>query len=244
MRRTGSLLAAAVVATLAAGCGSSSSGGAQAQVTPGSTSPTPVATLTFGSGDTTPKNANGCTPAPALQTSPKSYPQEPSLAISRATYTARIQTNCGTITIALDGKNAPHTVNSFAFLAGKGYFTDTPCHRLTTEGIYVLQCGDPTGSGSGGPGYTIPDENLAGATYPAGTVAMANTGQPHTGGSQFFLVYQDTDLPAHYTPFGHITSGLSILQRIAAAGTDQSNGAGDGHPVQPVVIESFTVTKG
>ena len=144
--------------------------------------------------------------------------------IARTTYTARVVTNCGTIIVALDGKHAPHTVNSFSFLASKGYFTNTPCHRLTTSGIFVLQCGDPTGSGSGGPGYTLPDENLKGATYPAGTVAMANTGQPHTGGSQFFFVYANTNLPPQYTPFGHVTAGLDVLTRIAKAGTNNANG--------------------
>ena len=108
----------------------------------------------------------------------------------------------------------------------------------------MLQCGDPTGTGMGGPGYTIPDENLAGATYPAGTVAMANTGAPHSGGSQFFFVYANTELPPSYTPFGHVTSGLNNLQSIAKAGTDGTNGPGDGHPVQHVQIESFTVTRG
>jgi peptidyl-prolyl cis-trans isomerase B (cyclophilin B) len=170
------------------------------------------------------------------------YPHEPKVTIARTTYTAKVETNCGTITVALNGKKAPHTVNSFAYLASKGYFTDTPCHRLTTAGIYVLQCGDPTGSGSGGPGYTIPDENLKGASYPAGTVAMANTGQPHTGGSQFFFVYANTNLPPQYTPFGKVdAASLKILKTIANAG---SNPPGDGSPVQPVVIEKFTVTKG
>ncbi len=192
-------------------------------------------------------NANGCTTPPALQKSPQHYGSEPKLTIARTTYTATIVTNCGTIVVALDGKNAPHTVNSFAFLASKGFFDDTPCHRLTTSaaGIDVLQCGDPTGSGTGGPGYTIPDENLKGATYPAGTVAMANTGHPHTGGSQFFLVYGPTRLQPDYTPFGRIVSGLAVIQRIAKAGTDGANGYPfDGHPNQPVVIESFTVKKG
>jgi peptidyl-prolyl cis-trans isomerase B (cyclophilin B) len=181
-----------------------------------------------------------------VTTSPQinKYPHEPKLTIARTTYTAKVVTNCGTLTIALDGKKAPHTVNSFEFLANRSYFTDTPCHRLTTSGIFVLQCGDPSGTGTGGPGYTIPDENLKGATYPAGSVAMANTGQPHTGGSQFFFVYAATDLPPQYTPFGTVTSGLDVLKRIAAAGTDNSNGQGDGKPNQPVVIESFTVTKG
>jgi peptidyl-prolyl cis-trans isomerase B (cyclophilin B) len=216
----------AIVALTATACGSSSSGG-KATIK--------VAQTTL--------NANGCATPPALQTKHLKFSHEPKLTISRAAYTARIVTNCGTIIVAMDGKKAPHTVNSFAFLAGKGFFTDTPCHRLTTAGIFVLQCGDPTGTGTGGPGYTIPDENLKGATYPAGTLAMANTGQPHTGGSQFFFVYANTDLPPQYTPFGQVTSGLDVLTRIAKAGSDNSNGQGDGHPVQPVVIESFTITK-
>jgi peptidyl-prolyl cis-trans isomerase B (cyclophilin B) len=89
----------------------------------------------------------------------------------------------------------------------------------------------------------LPDENLKGARYPAGTVAMANTGQPHTGGSQFFLVYRKTSLPPQYTPFGRITGGLGTLRSIAAAGSDNSNAPGDGHPVRPVVISTLTVSR-
>ncbi|MFJ4850204.1 MULTISPECIES: peptidylprolyl isomerase [unclassified Streptomyces] len=175
------------------------------------------------------------------------WKKEPAVTVDAAKkYTFDLQTTCGDIALDLDAKNAPHTVNSFAFLAGKGYFDHTKCHRLTTSGIYVLQCGDPTGSGSGGPGYTIPDENLkatsvAKGTYPAGTVAMANTGQPHTGGSQFFLVYQDSPLPPTYTPFGTITAdGMAVLKKIAAAG--DSTGAGDGAPNATVVINKATVS--
>ncbi len=184
---------------------------------------------------------SGCTSAPNAKPSEQTFAAEPPLTIAKAAYTATIVTNCGTIIATLDGAKAPHTVNSFAFLAGKHFFDNTSCHRLTTSGIHVLQCGDPTGSGSGGPGYTIPDENLIGATYTAGTLAMANTGQPHTGGSQFFIVYGDTPLDPTYTVFGHITSGLDIINRVAAAGTDDANQPGDGHPNQPFVIKSFTV---
>lgn len=175
------------------------------------------------------------------------WKKEPAVTIDTAAkYTFDLQTTCGDIALDLDAKNAPHTVNSFAFLAGKGYFDHTKCHRLTTSGIYVLQCGDPSGAGSGGPGYTIPDENLkaksvAKGTYPAGTVAMANTGQAHTGGSQFFLVYQDSPLPPSYTPFGTITAdGMKVLKKIAAAG--DSTGAGDGAPNATVVINKATVS--
>jgi peptidyl-prolyl cis-trans isomerase B (cyclophilin B) len=170
------------------------------------------------------------------------FPTEPAMTIdSRATYTAVLATNCGNVTLTLDAARATHTVNSFVFLAGQKYFDHSPCHRLTTSGIFVLQCGDPTGTGTGGPGYTIPDENLSGATYPAGTVAMANTGQPHSGGSQFFLVYKDTQLPPAYTPFARIATGLDILQQIAALGT--ANGGPDGAPRTSVVIDSVAVTK-
>jgi peptidyl-prolyl cis-trans isomerase B (cyclophilin B) len=177
-----------------------------------------------------------------------SWKKEPAMTIdTSADYTMKLATTCGDIDIALKTSAAPHTVNSFDFLASKGYFDHTKCHRLTTNGIYVLQCGDPTGTGSGGPGYTIPDENLTdkslkGGIYPAGTVAMANTGQKHTGGSQFFLVYQDSQLPASYTPFGTIdAAGLKVLKKIAAAG--ENTGAGDGAPNATVVINKATVTK-
>lgn len=159
----------------------------------------------------------------------------------KAKYTAKIKTNRGTIVIDLLNSKATCTVNSFVYLATQKYFNSTDCHRLVTSGIYVLQCGDPTGTGTGGPGYKFADENLAGAKYSAGTVAMANSG-PGTNGSQFFLVYRDSlTLPANYTPFGTIASGLGIIQNVAKAGT--SNGSGDGHPKEKVVIESVHITK-
>jgi len=156
-------------------------------------------------------------------------------------YQATIVTNRGTIDVNLLNSKATCTVNSFVHLAEQKYFSNTKCHRLTTSGIFVLQCGDPTGTGTGGPGYEFASENLKGATYPAGTVAMANTGQPDSNGSQFFLVYKDTPLPASYTPFGTITQGLPVLTAIAKAGTDNSNGSGDGHPKENVVIDSVTI---
>ena len=151
-------------------------------------------------------------------------------------------TNQGEIVIETTPSLAPLTVNAIAALAQKNYFDNTICHRLTTEGIFVLQCGDPTGTGTGGPGFNIPDENLPEAVennYPAGTVAMANAG-PGTSGSQFFLVYQDTTLGPDYTIWGSITSGLDILQTIASAGV--VDGGTDGAPVTGVTIESTKVT--
>jgi peptidyl-prolyl cis-trans isomerase B (cyclophilin B) len=144
-------------------------------------------------------------------------------------YVARLDTSQGVIVVQALTAQAPCTTFSFRFLAQGGYFDRTHCHRLTTQGIFVLQCGDPTGTGSGGPGYEFNDENLAGATYPAGTVAMANAG-PNTNGSQFFFVWKNTTLAPDYTPFGKVIAGMDVLQKIAAAGDDSQNGPGDGYP--------------
>ena len=155
-----------------------------------------------------------------------------------------LDTDHGPITIALDTTKASDNANSLAFLAGQGYFDDTPCHRLTTEGIFVLQCGDRTGTGTGGPGYTTGDENLpkdAENNYPKGTVAMA---EPSGGeaGSQFFLVYDDTTLPPDYTIVGQITDGLDVVQGIADAGVSpESPQAGDGPPAEPITITAARI---
>jgi len=172
---------------------------------------------------------------------------------NEGTVSVAMTTSAGPIGITLDRAQAPCTVNSFVNLAGQGYFDGTTCHRLTTaEGLKVLQCGDPTGTGTGGPGYTIPDEpptSLAAAPagsgtviYPRGSLAMAKTSAPNSGGSQFFLVYADSTLPPDYTVFGTIDeAGLSTIDQVAAAGTDNSNGEGDGKPNTAVDIETATV---
>ena len=113
---------------------------------------------------------------------------------AKGTVEATVATTAGDLAVTLDADRAPCTVNSFLSLAAQKYFDDTECHRLTTEGIFVLQCGDPTGTGSGGPGYSFADELDGSETYPAGTLAMANSG-PDTNGSQFFVVYDDSSLP-------------------------------------------------
>ncbi|KOV64591.1 peptidylprolyl isomerase [Streptomyces sp. AS58] len=194
------------------------------------------------------KAPDPCEKPAAGKVKSQTWKKEPAVSIDKsAAYTMKLATTCGDIDVELKASAAPRTVNSFNFLAGKGYLDHTKCHRLTTNGIYVLQCGDPTGTGTGGPGYTIPDENLKDKSlkdniYPAGTLAMANTGQPGTGGSQFFLVYQDSQLPPNYTPFGTVSeSGMAVLKKIAAAG--ESTGAGDGAPNATVVINKATVAK-
>ncbi|MFI9244298.1 peptidylprolyl isomerase [Streptomyces sp. NPDC053086] len=211
---------------------------ASAETTPGAT---PSATPTSKAPDPCEKPAAG-------SVKKLSWKKEPAMTVdTSAKYTMKLATTCGDIGIALKTSAAPHTVNSFDFLAGQGYFDHTKCHRLTTRDIYVLQCGDPQGTGTGGPGYTLPDENLKdkslkGNAYPAGTVAMANTGQKHTGGSQFFLVFKDSPLPPQYTPFGTIdAAGMKVLNKIAAAG--ENTGAGDGAPNATVVIDKATVAK-
>ncbi|CAA9332365.1 MAG: Peptidyl-prolyl cis-trans isomerase [uncultured Nocardioidaceae bacterium] len=149
-----------------------------------------------------------------------------------------LTTNRGDIGLTLRAEETPCTAGSFTSLAEQGYYDDTPCHRLTTEGIFVLQCGDPTGTGSGGPGYSFADELTGDETYPAGTLAMANAGAD-TNGSQFFIVYDETPLPARYTVFGEVDAeGLSLVEEVAQAGSDDSNAPGDGAPREEVVIES------
>ena len=220
------------------GLGGSSKSNAQAAPSSTSTAPAPTSSA---SPTPTVEPATDCVYA-AKPPASRNVGLPPVKPDSKATYTATIKTNRGSIVIDLLNSKAPCTVNSFVFLAAKNYFKNTTCHRLTTKDIYVLQCGDPTGTGQGGPGYEFSDENLTGATYPAGTLAMANAG-PNTNGSQFFLVYKNTSLPPSYTPFGTIVGGLNIIQKVANAGTDNANGPGDGHPKEKVVIESVTIKK-
>lgn len=168
---------------------------------------------------------------------------EPSLAEDR-TWTGTLSTSAGDIGLELDGAAAPQAVANFVTLAREGYFTDTICHRLVTGGIHVLQCGDPTATGTGGPGYSWgPVENApSDDVYPAGTIAMARVGgDGQSMGSQFFLVYEDSQIPSDaaggYTVFGRITSGLDVVQAIADAGTQD----GSERPVTDVTIEGVEI---
>ena len=218
--------------------------GGQASASSKSPSATPSATASAAAPAAAPvaEPASHCS-YPSSPPAAKNVGTPPATPDSTAVYQATMHTNRGDIVINLLNSKATCTVNSFVYLASKNYFSSTECHRLTTAGIFVLQCGDPTGTGSGGPGYKFNDENLTGAKYSAGTVAMANSG-PDTNGSQFFLVYQNSlSLPASYTPFGTIVSGLNIIQNVAKAGSDNSNGPGDGHPKDKVEIASVTIKK-
>jgi peptidyl-prolyl cis-trans isomerase B (cyclophilin B) len=203
---------------------------------------------------------------PAPNGKDEGMPSDPNPTPKTGTVTVTLKTSDGDIPMTLNRAEAPCTVQSFIHLAQKTYFNNTPCHRMTaypTPPLKVLQCGDPTGAGSGGPGYTIPDEKPttlkpapaaqgqpASSVYPAGAVAMANTGHPHSGGSQFFLVYADSQLPPNYSVFGTITpDGMTTLNKIAAAGiipsTNPTTGAPtttDGKPKMPVTIQQAVVS--
>ncbi|TQR84710.1 peptidylprolyl isomerase [Mycobacterium hodleri] len=195
---------------------------------------------------------------PASQGEPASKKNNPprsgKVPTEPAQISASMETSAGNLGLQLDNAKAPCTVNSFASLAQQGYFNDTPCHRLTTSpGLSVLQCGDPTGKGTGGPGYGFvneyptnqyrPDDPAlqSPVIYPRGTLAMANTGAPGSNGSQFFLVFKDSQLPPNYTAFGTIdATGLATLDKIAAGGVVPGDrGADDGAPKTPVQIKSL-----
>ena len=185
---------------------------------------------------------DGCTTATTPRADNISYTSAPvdPLAAANITFT----TNCGDLVIATE-KKAPKTAGIISYLVTNKFYDGIKCHRLTTNGIFVLQCGDPAGNGTGGPGFKFDDENLpkpgsdGSAIYPRGTVAMANSGA-NTNGSQFFLVYQDSPLPPNYSVWGKITSGLDRLDAIAKAGV--SGGSTDGAPLQEVVISVATTT--
>lgn len=200
-------------------------------------------------------------PQPAAKpVQPPSRTEIPTEGPGAATLSVSIQTNEGPIGLTLNNAESPCTVNSFASLAGQGYYDGTTCHRLSNmEGFKMLQCGDPNGDGSGGPGYQFANEyptdqfapgdpaTQEPALYKRGTIAMANSdrpGVPSTGtnGGQFFLVYGDTQLPPNYTVFGTIDEpGLATLEKVGAAGDDGSSEAGGGKPNLPVTFESVRI---
>jgi peptidyl-prolyl cis-trans isomerase B (cyclophilin B) len=240
-----------------AGCANSTSGSpvagqtvpsAPATTTTETTSSSSAPTSTAGGGKACDFQATPDQPAPAG----KDVGLPPAQATDKPASVV-LTTGGGAVTITLTVDAAPCTTRSFIHLAGKKFYDNTACHRLTTsQGLKVLQCGDPQGTGAGGPGYSLPDENpttlkpgpaTGGAEtviYPRGTVAMANTGQPHSGGSQFFIVWGDSTLPPDYAVFGSVdAAGLAVLDKIAGAGT--ADGGQDGAPKDPVTIQQAVV---
>ena len=179
----------------------------------------------------------------------------PETAPATGTQTMTIDTNLGPITAKLDLSAVPCTAASFTYLAEKQFFNNTKCHRLVTEGLRVLQCGDPSATGdgyretdgTGGPSYRLEEENLPvdkRPAYPEGVIAMANSGQTGSTGSQFFIVYGDSELPPTYTVLGTITAGMDLVKQVGAAGHDDAfaASAGGGHPKKEVVIKSLTMS--
>ncbi len=190
--------------------------------------------------DQAPSTSNiDCSPAPEIPTDVPTFraTQAPP-ATAPDVATAVMVTNCGPITFELSGAAAPQTVASFLLLGEGDFWSDSPCHRLVDGGIHVLQCGDPTGTGRGGPGYTFGIENApADGFYPRGSIAMARTQEPDSNGSQYFIVFADTMLPTDtggYSIFGTVTDGMDIVDYIAAAGVD--GGGVEGMPAQPISI--------
>jgi peptidyl-prolyl cis-trans isomerase B (cyclophilin B) len=177
---------------------------------------------------------------------PKTYSKAPAKTLAAGrTWTWTLKTTCGDITIDLDGAKAPQAVSAMIQLTKDGYFDGTPCHRLTTSGIYVLQCGDPTGTGTGTPGYSYgPLENVpSDAVYPAGTVAMARGEAEDSQGSQFFLVYKDSTIgqagTGGYSVIGKMSAkGLDVVTKVAKGGTVST---GDGAPNSAVSIRTASV---
>jgi peptidyl-prolyl cis-trans isomerase B (cyclophilin B) len=188
----------------------------------------------------------GCVAPPKVPTDKRTGTLPDKKTAAGKTFIATVTTNCGVITMELDGTKAPQTVASFLALAKSGYWADSPCHRLTTAGIFVLQCGDPTGTGGGNPGYGYGVENApADFTYTPGTLAMARTSDPKSNGGQFFIVYKKTLLqdPTGYTTFGKVTSGMGIVDKIAAAGASPADAKGNTAPLQPISILTVNVAE-
>ena len=246
------LLAALLVVFLPGGTGKTSASATRSPTTTASASPT-LTTVAEPAHHCTYTKISGTTPSSVKVSLPPATPDYTD------SYTATLNTNLGPIKFNLLNSEATCTVNSFVHLAEAGYFNNTQCHRLVTSGIYVLQCGDPYSTastkltcsdtssvGTGTPGYEFASENLAGAKYPAGTIAMANEGTATSNGSQFFIVYKDSTsaLTASYTPFATVSSGLNIVQNVAKDGYScQYAQAGGGAPKEKVIIKSVTISK-
>ena len=166
----------------------------------------------------------------------KQYDAPPALSIdAEKTYTATIETSAGSMVAELFADDAPNTVNNFVFLANDGFYDDVIFHRVISG--FMIQGGDPTGTGRGGPGYRFNDEPVT-RSYDRGTLAMANAG-PNTNGSQFFIMHADYPLPPNYTIFGKLTSGEDVVDAIAGAQTGPND-----RPVEPVVISGVTIAEG
>ncbi|HVW44763.1 MAG TPA: peptidylprolyl isomerase [Amycolatopsis sp.] len=242
------VVAGLVVFLTTQGGGSSGSAASPTSAAPSSEVQIPTQRVTEAARPTPLPNPTTCNyPADSTQQADKkATPPKGTKVPSTGTVNVTLHSTVGDIPITLDRALAPCTVNSFLGLVDQNYYTGTSCHRLGTEGLQMLQCGDPTGTGMGGPGYTVPDENFPQLTYGRGILAMAKTSQPNSGGSQFFMVYGDAQLDPDYTVFGSISdAGLQVLDKVARAGVDPASAAqsqdGTGAPATPVKFTGATV---
>jgi cyclophilin family peptidyl-prolyl cis-trans isomerase len=252
-RRNAAITAAAVVAVVVvgavllltgvfAGKNNNSAAGATAGSAPSSAAPVAAQT-------TNPDGTASCSFIPDTSGNTKlkdvGTPPNPKSTPTKGTSILKMTTNQGVLTLTLNRSKAPCASSSFTYLASKKFFDNTICHREVNEPTFgILQCGDPTGTGEGGPSYTFPEEFTATTKYPRGTIAMGKQSQPNTTGSQFFLCFTDTALPPEYTAVGTIDkAGLAVLDKIAKAGNDGSfaSSAGGGAPKVPVKITSIAV---
>jgi cyclophilin family peptidyl-prolyl cis-trans isomerase len=217
---------------------------------PAAAEPTPPSSAPASSAAAPTTNADGtvaCTYTPDDSGNPDledvGTPPNPDATPTQGTSTLLMSTDQGDLTLTLDRAKAPCAAASFTYLAQQSFFDGSPCHRLVNQpGFGVLQCGDPTGSGSGGPSYKYAEEVTPETTYPRGTIAMAKTPAPNTTGSQFFLCFVDTELPPEYTVVGSVDeAGLAVLDKVAAGGIAGVGPEGDGAPSTPVTIETMTV---
>jgi len=243
LKRLPALFVSAAALTVLAACGTAaSSTGAPTSSTSAKDTTSPSSTPTGPGTSASPAAGGDCAYTPDAQGAAKKVNPPPSKPTVSGKVAVTMKTTLGDLHATLDATKTPCTVNSFVSLAKQGFYDNTPCHRLTIAGIFVLQCGDPTGQGTGGPGYTVPDELSGQETYGPGTLAMANAGQPNTGGSQFFIVYKSTPLPPQYAVFGTVdAAGVKAVSAAAKKGTDNAFGQGDGHPKVKSVIQSVRV---
>ncbi len=227
------VLLAAAVAVVLAGC-----------VSAPVTSPRPSPGVTGSSGSPSPSLAAGECDYIADDNAAKPVELPPMTGVPHTgTAEVTLDTEAGSLVITLDREAVPCTVNSFVSLTEQGFYDQTECHRMADTGIFILQCGDPTGTGTGGPGYSFADEGGPDMSYPAGTVAMANSG-PDTNGSQFFFLVRDTPFPPDYTVFGHLDEeSLAVLVALVQRGHDGSYDDGSGRPNPPIVIDKATLTQ-
>lgn len=233
---------------------SASSSASPSTTTSASASPTPTAspfpTHTFAKAARAARATSGpCHYAETKTSRSSTYtkdvglPPDPKPTPRRGRVTVSLTSSQGPLTLTLDRADAPCAVQSFAYLVRKGLYANTTCPRLTTNGIYVLQCGDPSNTQQGGATYSYKQEINAHTKYTAGVVAMANTGKANSTGSQFFIIYKNsTGLPKKYSVIGTVSKGLSTVQKVARGGSDNANGSGDGKPVLGMTIKTAKLT--